>query len=141
MADVIRFDNGLKEYSLNDAVTVCFNPTDIKFIERVFDVFDEMDKKQEAYKAEIDKVDDRKVFDLANRYDAEIREMINGIFGQDVCTPLFGGMSVNTLADGLPLWANLFFAIVDTFDGAFVEQKKRTNPRIKKYTEKYSKKR
>lgn len=54
MADVIRFDNGLKEYSLNDAVTVRFNPTDIKFIERVFDVFDEMDKKQEAYKAEID---------------------------------------------------------------------------------------
>lgn len=141
MADVIRFDNGLKEYSLNDAVTVCFNPTDIKFIERVFDVFDEMDKKQEAYKAEIDKVDDRRVFDLANRYDAEIRDMINGIFGQDVCTPLFGCMSVNTLADGLPLWANLFFAIVDTFDVAFVEQKKRTNPRIKKYTEKYSKKR
>lgn len=86
-------------------------------------------------------MDDRRVFDLANRYDAEIRDMINGIFGQDVCTPLFGGMSVNTLADGLPLWANLFFAIVDTFDGAFVEQKKRTNPRIKKYTEKYSKKR
>ena len=139
MADVIRFDNGLKEYSLNDAVTVRFNPTDMNFIQRVYDAFERMDKRQEAYRAEVDKVDNRKVFDLANRYDAEIRDEINGIFDFDVCTPLFGTMSVNTLADGLPIWANLFFAIIDTFEGAFAEEKKKTNPRIKKYTAKYSK--
>ena len=140
MADVIRFDNGLKEYSLNDAVTVRFNPTDMNFIQRVYDAFERMDKRQEAYRAEVDKVDNRKVFDLANRYDAEIRDEINGIFDFDVCTPLFGTMSVNTLADGLPIWANLFFAIIDTFEGAFAEEKKKTNPRIKKYTAKYAKK-
>lgn len=137
MADAIVFDSGLKEYSLNNAVTVRFNPTDMNFIQRVYDAFERMDNRQEAYKAELDKVDDRKVFDLASRYDAEIRDEINGIFDCDVCTPLFGNMSVNTLADGLPIWANFFFAIIDTFDGAFAEEKKKTNPRIKKYTEKY----
>lgn len=139
MADVIKFDNGLREYSLNDAVTVRFNPTDMNFIQRVYDAFESMDKRQEAYKAEVEKVDDRSLFDLANRYDAEVRSEINGIFDTDVCTPLFGSMSVNTLADGLPIWANFFFAIIDTFDGAFAEEKRKTNPRIKKYTEKYRK--
>lgn len=137
MADVIRFDNGLKEYSLNDAVTVRFNPTDMKFIQRVYDAFERMDKRQETYREEVEKADDRAVFDLADRYDAEIRDEINGIFDFDVCTPLFGDMSVHTLADGLPIWANFFFAIIDTFEGAFAEEKKKTNPRIKKYTEKY----
>lgn len=139
MADVIKFDNGLREYSLNDAVTVRFNPTDMNFIQRVYDAFESMDKRQDAYKAEVEKVDDRSLFDLANRYDAEVRSEINGIFDTDVCTPLFGSMSVNTLADGLPIWANFFFAIIDTFDGAFAEEKRKTNPRIKKYTEKYRK--
>ena len=139
MADVIKFDNGLREYSLHDAVTVRFNPTDMNFIQRVYDAFESMDKRQDAYKAEVEKVDDRSLFDLANRYDAEVRSEINGIFDTDVCTPLFGSMSVNTLADGLPIWANFFFAIIDTFDGAFAEEKRKTNPRIKKYTEKYRK--
>lgn len=137
MADVIKFDNGLKEYSLNDAVTVCFNPTDINFIQRVYDAFERMGKRQETYREEVEKADDRAVFDLADRYDAEIREEINGIFDFDVSTPLFKDGSVHSLANGLPVWANFFFALIDTFEGSFAEEKKKTNPRIKKYTEKY----
>ena len=49
----IRFETGLVSYHLNDACEVSFNPTDSAFVERLFHTFDTLDRKQEAYKAEI----------------------------------------------------------------------------------------
>ena len=46
-------------------------------------------------------------------------------------------MSIYAIADGLPIWANLMLAIIDEFDASFVAEKKKTNPRIQKYTKKY----
>ena len=43
------------------------------------------------------------------------------------------------MADGFPIWANFMLAIIDQFEGEFAEQKKKTNPRIQKYTAKYNK--
>ena len=140
MANIISFDTGVKEFNINDAVTVRFNPTDINFAERVFNGLEALDKLYESYQSEVDKVEDREVFDLARRIDADARGIINGIFDNDVCTPLFGDMSINTISDGFPVWANFLLAIIDQFDTAFTEEKKKTNPRIKKYTAKYSKK-
>ena len=48
-----NFDTGMKEFEINDAVTVSFNPTDPETIKKIFDVFDSLDAKQAAYKAEI----------------------------------------------------------------------------------------
>ena len=54
MGNIIRFDTGVVEYNINDAVTVYINPTDLSFVERVFATFDAMDAKQEAYNAAIE---------------------------------------------------------------------------------------
>lgn len=136
----LNFESGLKEYTLNGKVTVYFNPTDTRFAERLYTVFEALDKKQEQYKREIEQVGDKKeVFDIANARDAEMREMLNSIFETDVCTPLFGGMNVYALADGLPVWANLMFALMDKMETEFVAEQKRMNPRIEKYTKKYHK--
>ena len=138
MADII-FDTGVKEFNINGAVTVSFAPTDMAFIEKVYKALESLDNRQEAYRTEINGIKDEEVFELARRVDAEAREEINGIFGSDVCTPIFGGMSLYAIADGLPVWANLILAIIDQFDGAFAEEKKKTTPRIAKYTAKYKK--
>ena len=138
MAD-IRFETGLKEFNINGALTVRFSPTDLNFIEKVYNAMDNIDKRQEAYRAEIGNLKDEAVFDLARRVDAEAREEINAAFGSDVCTPIFGGLSLYAMADGFPLWANFLLAIIDQFEGAFAEEKKKTNPRIAKYTAKYKK--
>lgn len=139
MADVIKFDTGLKEFSLNEKTSVYFNPTDMVFVERVFAAVEKLGDIDEAYGEAIDKLDDNAaVFDLARAHDAEIRAEINEVFGQDICTPVFGEMSVSTLADGFPVWANLLFAVIDTLDDTFAEEKKKTNPRLAKYTAKYS---
>lgn len=139
MADIL-FDNGLVEYNLNGKCKVVFNPTDMTFIERVFDVFDTLDAKQEAYKADIEGKDGKEIFDIARQMDAEMRDIIDNVFECEVCDAVFGGMSVYAVANGLPVWANLFLAVMDEMDSAFAREKKLTNPRIQKYTQKYKRK-
>ena len=137
MAD-IRFETGLVTYRLNDACEVSFNPTDSAFVERLFHTFDTLDRKQEAYKAEIESVTDkRKIFDIARERDAEMRGMIDEAIGTPVCGALFGSMNVYAMADGLPVWCNLMLAVMDEIDTSFAREQKRMNPRIAKYTAKY----
>lgn len=139
MAD-IRFETGIVSFNLNDSVEVAFNPTDSAFVEKIFDTFNELDKKQDAYKAEIDKCADKKeIFEIARRRDAEMREMVDGLFEKPVCSALFGSMNVYALADGLPVWCNLMLAVIDQIDTTFSREQKRTNPRIAKYTERWKK--
>ena len=136
----LSFATGLVTYDLNGAAQVTFNPTDSAFVERLFNTFDALDKKQEAYKAEVEKVaDKREIFDIARRRDAEMRSMIDETMGQPVCEALFGGMNVYAMADGLPVWANLLLAVMDEVDTSFAREQKATNPRIQKYTAKYHK--
>lgn len=136
----LHFDTGLVTYDLNGAVQVTFNPTDSAFVERLFNTFDTLDKKQDAYKAEVERAGDkREIFDIARRRDAEMRAMIDDTLGQPVCEALFGGMNVYAMADGLPVWCNLMMAVMDEIDTSFAREQKATNPRIQKYTAKYRK--
>lgn len=136
----IQFSTGIVKYNLNGVVEVSFNPTDTAFVEKLFRTFDSLDSKQEAYKAEIESIEDKKeIFDIARKRDEEMREMVDDIFGIPVCASLFKDMNVYALADGLPVWANLILAIMDEIDTSFAREQKVTNPRIKKYTDKYVK--
>lgn len=142
MADNIKalsFDTGLVKYNINGAFELSFNPTDSAFVEGLFNTFDELDKKQEEYKAEIQKAEKREIFAIARRRDAEMRGMIDTALGAPVCEAVFGSMNVYAMADGLPVWANLLFAIMDEIDTSFAAEQRRTNPRLEKYTKKYHK--
>lgn len=134
----LNFETGLVSYNLNGAVQVTFNPTDFAFVERLFNTFDALDAKQEAYNAEVEKTaDKRKIFEIARQRDTEMRAMIDDVLGQPVCDALFGGMNVYALSDGLPVWCNLMLALMDEIDTGFAREQKATNPRIQKYTAKY----
>lgn len=136
----LSFETGLVTYSLNGAVQVTFNPTDSTFVESLFKTFDALDTKQDAYNSEIDNASDkREIFDLARKYDAEMRAMIDSILNQPVCDALFGSMNVYAMADGLPVWANLLLTLMDEINTAFAREQKATNPRLQKYLDKYHK--
>ena len=125
---------------MNGKCDISFNPTDSAFVERLFNAFDTLDKKQEAYKTEISKVgDNREIFNIARRRDDEMRELIDGVFERPVCKDLFGGMNVYAMADGLPVWCNFLLTVMDEVDTTFAREQKLTNPRIQKYTAKYHK--
>lgn len=139
MSNAIKFNTGLVDYDVN-GVTVKINPTDLAFIERIFDTFNRMDDKQEEYSKAIEAAKDtNKIFEVLRRMEAEMRAEIDGVFNAEVCEGIFGKLSVYALADGLPLWVNLMLALIDEMDSSFAREKKATNPRIKKYTDKYKK--
>lgn len=137
----LNFESGLVTYSLNGKCEVSFNPTDSNFVERLYAAFEELDKKQEWYKAQIEKMaNKREIFDFARERDTEMRGIIDGVFDAPVSDAVFGGMNVYAVAGGLPVWCNLMLAVMDEIDTTFSREQKLTNPRIAKYTAKYRKK-
>lgn len=134
----INFETGLKEYTINGAVTIRINPTDHVFVDGLFDTFEKLEKLQAEVKSKLEKTaDKRKVFEIAGQCNTEIRAMIDETLGTPVCDPLFGSMSVCALADGLPVWCNLMLAILDEVSGGFSEADKQQKKRMAEYTKKY----
>lgn len=134
----LQFDTGLVSYNLNGGVEVAFDPTDTFFIARVFSTFDLLEEKQQEYdKGRKSVKSNRELFELSKKMDAEMREAIDAAFGKPVCEDLFGWMNVYAIADGLPVWCNLIFAIIDLFDEAVTRETAKTNPRLEKYLKKY----
>jgi hypothetical protein len=134
----LTFDNGIVEYDLGGKVTVCFNPTDVGFIQKLSDSFSYLDLIQEEVKLRKEEVTDEKdVYKLAKSLDGKMRDIINALFGQDVCTPLFGEMNLFASAGGLPVWANLMLAIAEEVEASMQGELKQREARIAKYVEKY----
>ena len=136
----LNFESGLVTYSLNGKCEVSFNPTDSNFVERLYSAFEELDKKQEGYRSQVEKMaNKREIFDFARERDAEMRGIIDGVFEAPVSDAVFGGMNVYAVAGGLPVWCNLMLAIMDEIDTTFSREQKATNPRMQKYLSKYQK--
>ena len=137
----LQFATGLVKYRINDTVDITFNPTDANFTEKLFRAFDDLDKKQAQYEKEVKALNaDRvKTFEYARTRDAEMREIIDGILGEGVSDALFGDMNCYSMADGLPVWINLLFAIADEVHDAYNREADKTDPRVKTYTNKYNK--
>lgn len=132
----IKFESGVKEYNLGGKVTVEFNPTDVGFANKMFDAFSALDAKTEEYQKRINE-NKADVFAISRDMDAEMRDIINGLFGKDVCTPLIGDINIYARADGLPLWANLILAVMDVMEVTAQAEDKAAQKRIDKYTKKY----
>lgn len=136
----LNFDSGVVTYSLNGLCEVSFNPTDSNFAERIYSAFEELDKKQDGCKAQIESMTDKKeIFEFAKERDAEMRGIIDSVFNAPVSDAVFGEMNVYAVANGLPVWTNLFLAVMDEIDTTLSKEQKLTNPRISKYTAKYQK--
>ena len=135
----LNFSDGLEEYSLNDRVTVRFNPTDASFLERLAELFSRLDALQEEVSALQETTLEEEVFPLARSLDARMRRLLDEFFGQPVCEPLFGTMNLFASAGGLPVWANLLLALTEEVESAMQGELSAREARVAKYTEKYRK--
>lgn len=137
----ISFNTGIKTYSLGGKVEVSFNPTDANTLKRFYKAFDALDKQQDALKEKRAEANDPEAwFELAESTDKEMRALLDDAFGAPISDPLFGDLNVYALADGLPVWANLMFAVLEKLEAEAKAEKKLTNPRMDKFIKKYSKK-
>ena len=94
----LSFANGVQEYTVHGIkgdVIIRFNPTDGTFIQRLYNAFDTLDKKQEKYADEVQKCGDRvEIFNIADRRDKEMRDIIDGLFEEPVCDSIFRRMNL-----------------------------------------------
>lgn len=136
----LQTSTGVVEYNLNGKVKVHFNPSDAAFVKKLMGVFETMEQKQKEAKQEINGANDpKRVFEIADAYDAEMRTMLDSIFDVPVCDALFGTMNVYALADDLPVWMNLLLTILDVCAASYDGIDEKMEYRIKKYTAKYKK--
>ncbi len=131
----IQINTGAKEFNLGGKVSVWFNPTDTTFLERMRDVFLQMQSEQEDIARRIADAED--VYEESRKIDAEMREALERVFGVDVVTPLIGDMNVYALADGLPIWAQILISTMDVIQKTVEEERNKSVQKIKEYTEKY----
>jgi len=139
MARTLTFDTGIVEYDINGAATVRFNPTDSTFVEKLYKTFTDLDAKQGEFQKRVEEIGDdgEEMFSYANERDAEMRGIIDGLLGEGVADALFPDMNCYALADGLPVWINLMFAIAEEIEGAYSSEQKKSDPRMRNYNDKY----
>lgn len=139
MAKSLSFDTGVVEYDINGAATVRFNPADAEFAERLYRTFSDLDARQGEFQREVEEIgeDGDRMFAYARERDHEMRGIIDGLLGEGVADALFPDMNCYALADGLPVWINLMFALAEEVEGAYTSQQKRADPRLRSYNKKY----
>ena len=139
MAKALNFDTGVIEYDINGAATVRFNPTDAEFVERFYNTFKTLEAEQDELQEQIDAADGdgEKILVVAHARDEAMRGYIDTLFVQEgIANEIFSGMNCYALADGMPVWVNLLFAVAEEIETAFNEQGKQHDPRMKKLSDK-----
>jgi len=139
MGKLLSFDTGVVEYEINGAATVRFNPTDASFVDRLYNTFTSLDARQDEFQKKVAEIgeDGGQMLAYARERDKEMREAIDGLLGEGTSDALFHDMNCYALADGLPVWINLMFAIADEVQSAYTEEQKKSSPRVEGYNRKY----
>lgn len=136
--DKLTFSTGKKDFELNGGQVLSFVPTDALLMKRIFSAFESLDKRQTEYRQTGNDMEDAKAFfAYVDKVDTEMQETLDSIFGVHIDRAAFDGASLFAIGDGLPLWANFIFAVMDVMDVGVAEAQKAQNPRIQKLMAKY----
>lgn len=134
----LQFDTGLVTYKVNGSCEITFNPGDIGFVKKLFDLFDRLSGRQEtAEKVNEEERDGMVLFRTVESLDAQMRQDLDSLFGEGTCAALFADMSIFALAGGFPLWANFCMAVIDEIDANLVQEEQKARTRVDKYMKKY----
>lgn len=133
----LKIETGLQEFKVNDKCVLRFNPADPAFADRIYTAFDALKKQQDSKNVDLANMPETEVFVYLRELDVDMRKTINDVFEDDVCTPLFGTMSVYASAGGTPLWMNLMMAVIDELDEGIKREKAFHSEKLSKYTKKY----
>lgn len=132
---VLDFQSTRKTYTVNGGEEISFDPTDINFVNRLFDLMDRLEKRESEEAPQ----DPREVFARAAKMDAEMRAEIDQVFDEPICDKVFGKTNVLSPAGGLPVCMNFLLAVIDEIDAAS-EAETKHSPRVDAYIQKYEKK-
>lgn len=84
-------------------------------------------------------VDNKNVMKTFTACDKEIREQIDFVFGNDVCTVVFGHTNCMSFAGGQPICMNFLNAIVPVLKKEIKAEQQKSKKNIEKYTKQIGK--
>ena len=134
---VLNFQTGKKTYTVNEGCEISFDPTDIRFVNGLFDLFEKLEKQQSEQPQ-----NPENAFAYAAQRDRELRAQIDALFEEPVCEKIFGRTNVLSPAGGLPVAMNFLLALIDEVDAAAENETKpsaKVDAYIRKYEQKYGK--
>ena len=135
----INFDNGMKSYVINgdESKVIYFNPNDFNIIDRIDKAFKEIEKISKKYEeAQAKNQDVMKTFIAC---DKDIREQINYVFGNDVCSVAFGDINCMSFAGGNPIHLNFLNALIPIIKKEIKAEQEKSKKNIEKYTKQVKK--
>ena len=135
----LTISTGLTEYRLNNKVSICFNPTDVVFLERLTQTLEKLDALQEELNTARTTLTEADIFPFAKEQDKKMRAVLDALFDVPVCEALFGFMNLYASAGGFPVWANLILAVYEEVGAAMQGELTAREQRIAKYVDKYRK--
>lgn len=127
----LNFQTSRKTYTVNGGEEITFDPADVGFTGRIYDLLDKLQKLEQMPEPDMEDV-----FRVAAERDRTFREEIDKAFGEPVCNKVFGATNIFSPAGGAPLCLNFLLAVIDEIDAAS-ENELKESPQLKAYMQKY----
>lgn len=130
----------VEEYNIDGKIVLRFNPADATFVKNFNAAFKALAEAQSELAEAAKNADDEAFFDASAATNTKLRGVLNDLFGEDICTPIWGTADLTALSDGLPLWFNFMMALIDEIDADMKSVKDVRSARLDAYLAKYQKK-
>jgi len=139
----IRFDDGYKEFMINDDPNkvIRFDPADFGIIERFNNALKNIEKATETIKNDIDiNPQGEPLSELEEAAEAVakvnklIKDQIDYIFDSPVSDMVFGNKSPLALVKGVPLFERFIMAAKEVIEKEVKKEMEASQKRIEKYT-------
>lgn len=130
----------VEEYNIDGKIVLRFNPADATFVKNFNAAFKALAEAQSELAEAAKNADDEAFFDASAATNTKLCGVLNDLFGEDICTPIWGTADLTALSDGLPLWFNFMMALIDEIDADMKSVKDVRSARLDAYLAKYQKK-
>lgn len=129
----IDFDSGFKTYAINgdENCVIRINTTDFNLPKRIQDA-------NGTIKTVISEYEGKNAADDIAGCDTKVREIINEVFGSDICTPAFGKTNLFSItSNGNYIFENFLSALLPVIQADIEEAAKaaQVRPEVQKYLE------
>ena len=126
-------DEGLKSFAINNDENrvIKFNPSDMSILHRVEETLANVEKEMKKYEdKKIDGKTEKKISEF-------ICKQIDYIFNSQVSGVVFNGTSPLSTIKGVPYYVRFIEAVKPIIEEEILAERKASEEKIKKYTEKY----
>jgi len=139
----IRFDDGYKEFMINDDPNkvIRFDPTDFAIIERFNNAMKNIEKATENLENDVN-IDSKgeplseleEAAEAVAKVNKLIKDQIDYIFDSPVSEMVFGNKSPLALVKGVPLFERFIMAAKEAIEKEVKKEMEASQKRIEKYT-------